>query len=105
MIKFYTAANLTEAYLIRDLLAADHIASNIFNENAQGALGEIPFTHAYPEIWLIDERDLPQARNVIREYEGNSAASRSLHCPSCGEDNPANFEVCWQCGRELSKSG
>jgi len=105
MFKFYTAANLAEAYLIRGLLSADRIESKIFNENAQGAVGEIPFTQAYPEIWLVDEVDLPRARKLILKYECSVDDGRFIVCTSCGENSPLNFEVCWNCGRVLRKNG
>jgi len=105
MFKFYTAANLAEAYLIRGLQSAVRIESKIFNENAQGAVGEIPFTQAYPEIWLVDEIDLPHAQEVILKYEGSVGNSHHIACTSCGETNPPTFEVCWNCGHVLQENG
>jgi hypothetical protein len=102
MQRLYRAANLPEAYLLRELLARAGIETVVFNEHAQGGLGEIPFTQAYPELWLTDERDAARARGVIEAYEspGRSGASDSI-CPACGEDNPRGFELCWRCGALL----
>ncbi len=100
MYRFCTAANLPEAYLLRGLLAQAGIAARVFNEHAQGGVGEIPFTHAWPEIWLEDERDLPGAEKVLAAYErGDNGAPR--RCPSCGEQNPGTFDLCWHCGSPL----
>lgn len=100
MYRFYSAANLHEAHLILHLLDLAGIEARVFNEHALGATGEIPFTHSYPELWLADARDLTRAREIVRAYE-QPAATETRACPACGEENPANFELCWRCGDAL----
>jgi hypothetical protein len=103
MHKIYTAANLADAYLLRDRLARAGIEVFVFNEHAQGGLGEIPFTQTYPELWLADSHDVARALDEIRAYEAKPGRDDPPHkCPTCGEDNPASFEVCWRCGRPLA---
>ena len=99
MERIYQANNLPEAYLLRGLLAQAGIDVRIFNENAQGAMGEIPFTQAYPELWLADMGRRDEALAIIAGYEHNSTVSRD--CPCCGEENPQTFELCWHCGKQL----
>lgn len=101
MRRLYLAANLPEAHVVLDLLGLDGIEARVLNEHAHGGLGEIPFTHAYPEVWVVDERDLPRARRVVEEYERSSTDSGTSSCPACGELSPGNFEVCWHCGQVL----
>jgi len=101
MIRCYRAANLLEAHMIQDLLEQAGIETHVFNENAQGGVGEIPFVHTYPEIWLVDEDDLTRARDVIRDYENPVTDTSSRQCPQCGEMNPGDFQLCWNCGREI----
>jgi hypothetical protein len=98
MLRLYQAANLPDAYLVLHRLEQAGIAARVFNEHAQGGMGEIPFTHVYPEIWLLDPRDEPRARGVVAEYENASYIGQPTTCSNCGEENPAGFEVCWQCG-------
>lgn len=98
MIRLYVAASLAEAHLLLALLADERITAHVFNEHAAGAMGEIPFTHAYPEVWLDNPADLPEARQVIGEYEQQRDLTGSRICQSCGEQSPASFELCWQCG-------
>lgn len=100
MKKLYSAANLPDAHLLRDLLAQAGIAARVFNENAQGGLGEIPFTQAYPEVWLVDERDFEPARRIVRQHDRPAEAGVAF-CPSCAEENPRNFQLCWKCGAAL----
>ena len=57
MFRLCTAANLPEAHLLLHRLAQAGIEARVLNEHAQGGLGEIPFTHAYPEIWIMEPAD------------------------------------------------
>ena len=97
MIKAYSAANLQDAHILLGLLQASGIEARILNANAQGGLGEIPFTHAYPEIWLERSADLERARSLFERFERAPAGTQSVRCPACGEENPAGFEICWNC--------
>ena len=51
MRRVYSAASLPEAHLLLHQLLDEGIAAAVFNENAHGGVGELPFTHAYPEVW------------------------------------------------------
>lgn len=104
MRRLYTAANLPEAYIVVDQLRAAGIEARVFNENAQGGLGELPFTHVYPEVWVMEEGDWTRAREVVAAYERGSEADvrAAVGCPDCGEENPGNFQLCWNCGNSLS---
>ena len=64
-------------------------------------VGEIPFTHAYPELWVDDARDAARARSVIEEFERTPSGEATRRCAQCGEDNPSRFELCWQCGTAI----
>ena len=73
----------------------------MLNEHAQGGLGEIPFTHAYPEVWVMEAEDTARARVILQEFERRVSSDETIACGNCGETNPAGFEICWQCGRPL----
>jgi hypothetical protein len=101
VIKAYTAGDLQQAHLLLGLLQAAGIEARILNANAQGGLGEIPFVNAYPEIWLTHARDLDRARAVFDQFERPSPSMPSRACPRCGEENPAAFEICWNCAAPI----
>lgn len=101
MQRVYAAANLPEAHLIVGLLRGAGIAARVLNESAQGALGELPFSEAYPEVWIEDERDHAIATRLIRDYEGRRLDVANVRCAGCGEENPGNFDICWHCGASL----
>ena len=101
MIRVYSAADLIEAHLVLHQLRQSGIPARIFNENAQGAVGELPVDHACPEVWLERDGDEPKARRVIEEYERRPLRRGIRHCLECGERSPVNFELCWRCGAAL----
>ncbi len=86
------------------LLQQSNIEVTVENENMQGAVGEIPFTHVYPELHLVDERDEARATAIIHDYETSRLHLKTVICHGCGEENPANFSSCWACDMMLSES-
>ena len=103
MQRLYRAANLPEAYLLLHRLQHAGIEARVLNEHAQGGVGEIPFTHAYPEIWLVESADADRARSVVADFENRTASDAVVICRSCSEESPAGFEICWRCGAVLEK--
>lgn len=101
MKKLYTANHLLEAHIVRDLLENAYIPTRLFNEYAQGGMGEIPFTHTYPEIWVMRDLDFERGRKIIAAYEQAPQVTDIVFCLQCGEENPGNFQLCWQCGSGL----
>lgn len=101
MKKLYSAASLIEAQVILDLLGHAGVKARLFNENAHGGLGEIPFTHAYPEVWVINDYDFERGKIVVSNYENLPIESGIIFCRACGEENPGNFQLCWKCGAGL----
>ena len=72
----------------------------ILNANAAGAIGEIPVDAAAPQLWLEEPRDEERARRALEEFRALGAGP-TRRCPSCGEDNPPAFDLCWACGASL----
>lgn len=101
MKKLYSANNLMEAQIVLDLLEHAYIPAQIFNQHAQGVAGEIPFTHAYPEVWVNRDEDYERGKRIVQTYEKTPATTGIIHCPACSEENPANFQLCWKCGSGL----
>jgi len=102
MKKIYSASNLQEAHIVMHLLDDAGIEAHVFNENAQSGVGELPFTDAYPEIWLENEEDEKQAKKIIKTYESSAVSNEVITCVHCKEKNPDNFTVCWSCGETIN---
>lgn len=84
---------------IRNILDSARIEVVIKNEFAGGAVGELSAFDAWPEIWLVNERDQSQAEALINESQRQSQ-SPDWFCRYCKEPNDASFEICWNCSRE-----
>jgi len=104
MRRVYTAAHLPDAHLVVHSLEAHGVMARVFYENLQGGVGELP--HIYPEVWIEDESDWQRARALVRKFERDVTRNKGVvRCPHCHEENPASFEICWQCGTALPVEG
>ena len=104
MTRIYRAENLAEAYLVSHLLKHHGIANQVFNEFANGAVGELPFTHTWPEVWIKNDRDEATAREIIANRVQREADAGQIVCSECGENSPANFDFCWNCSTGLANN-
>jgi hypothetical protein len=102
--RIYDAANLPEANLLADRLRACGIDVHILNASAAGALGDVPMMDALPQLWLRNPAHAALARSMIAAYHAVQIDDHSnWRCPSCAEDNPGTFDICWQCGATASE--
>ena len=104
MKRIYTAANLAEAHLVRDLLQQAGVAVHVFNEYAMAAMGDVPMGAACPQLWIAQPQQEQHARAVIAEYENRPGETTMKSCFECGETSPGEFELCWNCGKPLDSA-
>ena len=102
MRKVYTAESLVDGQLLVDSLNSAGIPAQLFHQNSQGGLGELPVT--YPEVWITRNLDMERALLVISRLSSTEPDSVARRCPHCGESSPGSFEICWQCHRTLPES-
>lgn len=100
MKRVYMAAHLPDAQLLAHTLESHGVRARIFNETLQGGVGELP--HVYPEVWIENESDWERARLLVEKFERDVTQDKGVvRCPQCHEENPASFEICWQCGAAI----
>ncbi len=99
--RFYRAQSRIDAYLVLHHLEGAGIRAHVFHGNASSIAGEIPPDFAQPEVWLENPDDESRARRLVDSMMAPSAPSAPVACRHCGEENPGNFELCWQCGASL----
>lgn len=100
MKRVYIAPTLLDAKLAVDALSSLGIVTHVLNAHAVGALGDLPFMPAEPEVWVDDDAQEMSARDALTGlHEALPRAEKK--CAHCGEHNPGNFLSCWQCGRAL----
>ena len=100
MIRFYTALYRYDAWLVADRLNQAGIRAHVFNQHASSIVGDVPPDVAQPQVWLERESDRERAEIVLRDIQ-NAARQGDVACAACGEDSPANFDLCWNCGQGL----
>jgi hypothetical protein len=98
MQPLYEARDGLQANLLRDHLAAHHIQSVVLGEYLSGGAGELPAVN-FPVVWLLEDRDLPRARQLLEDFLAPAAAGGDWRCPACGAEVEGSFELCWQCNR------
>jgi len=56
-----------------------------------------------PQVWVENPEQAARARTVIDEYLRSRVSGPPQKCAKCGEENPASFDLCWNCGEGLEK--
>lgn len=100
MQRFYQARDDLEAQLLIDFLSASHIHATLLGRYQSGAAGELSVV-SYPWVWLMEDRDMLRARQLLDEFKQQQAGSQDSapwHCVQCGNNVEAGFDLCWQCG-------
>jgi len=85
--------------IIKAALEGQGIECKVKNENLTGALGELPFTETWPELWIVDELKGKEAMSIVEKILYDSPTRQETWaCKSCGEIIEGQFSECWNCG-------
>lgn len=99
MKKLHICNTLMEAQHLKAVLEASGIATMIKNEHVFGALGQVPLKELMPQLWVLDETQMDDAKNLLAEaLDPTPSSAPAWRCSACGENLEAQFDVCWQCG-------
>jgi hypothetical protein len=101
VLRFYTARARFDAWLLAHRLNQAGIKAHVFNQHAQSIVGDIPPELAQPQVWLEREQDRERAQRLLDRMQEEAARGGSVTCRACGEESPANFDLCWRCGATL----
>lgn len=105
MQKVYNGLDLTEAVLLKDYLVQHEIGSSVRNKGVVRR----PSEGVACEVWVADDADGEEVRTLIRRFfeqrkQAELSAPPFWRCPQCREENPGQFEVCWNCGKTHASS-
>ena len=99
MKKVYTNQNITMIGVVKAALEGQGIECRLKNENLSGALGELPFTETWPELWILDELKEKEALLIVHKIiDDSTEPEESWTCTTCGEIIEGQFGECWNCG-------
>jgi len=93
----FTHENRLIVYNIKNLLEEQGIECVIKNEFAGGGVGDLAPFETWPELWVTEPKQYGQAEQIIQQTR-EIISGKPWVCPSCGESNESNFELCWSCG-------
>lgn len=85
------------AEMLKERLAQEGIVCVLRNTALGAALGEIPLTECYPELWLLDAETWPRADNLLRQWLTEAGGGEPWTCPRCGASVDPPLEACWRC--------
>lgn len=88
-----------QAVMVRELLETEGIACLVRNEQLFAAMGEIPLTECFPELWVLDDEVYPRARLLVERWLRPEPGGGPWNCPGCGEALEGQFGACWKCGQ------
>lgn len=105
--KVHTASTVVEAAHLRSVLEAAGIACFVRNEGLVSAIGELPFVECWPEVWVVHNRDVLEARGLIDSVIRAPALPPGADwiCRECGERVEGQFDACWRCSAERDGDG
>ena len=93
MRNIFTGSTITEAAVVRNLLASNGIEAQLIEKGA-GAYPSLP-----TEVWISQDDQQHHALELIRDQYLNAADQGSWICANCGEPSPMTFDLCWACGQ------
>ena len=101
MKQVYSHESIVTVTHLRNLLEAQGISALVRNDRLFGVLGEVPFMECWPQVWVLDDLQVEQARALIGEALAEPAGNQpDWHCRSCGERIEGHFGLCWNCGAD-----
>jgi hypothetical protein len=93
MRNIFTGSTITEAAVVRNLLASNGIEAQLVEKGA-GAYPSLP-----TEVWISQDDQQHHALELIRDQYLNAVDQGSWICAHCGEPSPMTFDLCWACGQ------
>ena len=99
MIKVFEDFDYMRVGQMQSLLEANGIGTFLKNQFGFGGTGELPFVETVPQLFVLSEKDVERARELIDSQEPAAEPGEPWTCPACAEENDAPFSACWNCGQ------
>ncbi len=90
---------------LQSILECEGIRTEVRNEGGSSLAGEVPFTQVFPELWVLETKDVGRAQRIIDNYQADAAPQtesfKDWVCSSCGETIEGSYAECWKCGAAM----
>ncbi len=104
MKELYRDREYTLVAYYKTLLESEGIPIMLRNGSVgTSGITEIPIPEFFPNICVMHDEDYDRAHRILTQIKHGNAenSEREVICPSCGEINPGNFEICFSCEAPL----
>ena len=101
MLKLFVSPLLMEVESLKEILEQEEITCTVKNQQGSSLAGEVPFAEVFPELWVVNNDDFPQAQEILESLsQGQPAEVNAWTCKQCGETHEKDFTTCWKCGED-----
>ena len=98
MIMVFENFDFSRVGQMQSLLESHGIKTFIRNEYGSSVVGELPFVEVVPQLFVLEEKDVAMARELLQLDVSMEIPGDSWVCRECGVDVEGNFSRCWKCG-------
>lgn len=98
MILVFEDFDFSRVGQMQSLLESHGIATFIRNQFGSSVMGEVPFVEVVPQLFVLKQKDVPRAQELLRSNLAAESTATDWTCPECGIDVDGQFSHCWRCG-------
>ena len=98
MIKVFENFDFSRVGQMQSLLESHDIKTFIRNQYGSSVMGEVPFVEVVPELYILAEKDLARAKQLLQLDLPVEEPDDDWVCAECGVDIEGTLDRCWQCG-------
>ena len=88
MIKIFEDFDITLVGYYQSVLESNNIETFMKNQFGTGGLGELPFVEVVPQLWVLNEAEVPRAIALLKELQDDETDSEEL--TSISDPQPSN---------------
>lgn len=102
MKRVLTLSESAELELLKNVLEEGGIHCVLKNAQLVQALPITPFN---AELWVLNDDDLPQARDLCQDWFNPEPDALDVwDCSKCNQRLGSRFDTCWKCGTRREKA-
>lgn len=101
MIKVFEDFDFSRVGQMQSLLESHGIRTFLKNEFGSSVVGELPFVEVIPQLFVLEEKDLEKANELISAEAPAAQPGADWVCSGCSAEVDGHFARCWNCGKAL----
>ena len=78
MIKIFEDFDITLVGYYQSVLESNNIETFMKNQFGTGGLGELPFVEVVPQLWVLNDAEVPRAIALLKELQTDETESSEL---------------------------